>query len=117
MKLVSVIQSIFNLFNECMPLYDTKIDQVGSYISFQGMRTLDAHHRQLDFTIYVAGYSFSENASNALVTCDSFLEKIRANRVNPISLKSLMVSKDLRLVSIKDGLYVYELHFFIRIQV
>lgn len=116
MKLVSVIQSIFNLFNECMPLYDTKIDQVGSYISFQGMRTLDAHHRQLDFTIYVAGYSFSENASNALVTCDSFLEKIEANKINPVSLKSLIESKSLRLASIKDGLYVYAIEFSLRIE-
>lgn len=116
MKLVSVIQSIFNLFNECMPLYDTKIDQVGSYISFQNMKKIDTCHKELDFSILVAGRSFKNNVDNILVTCDSFLEKIRANRVNPISLKSLMVSKDLRLVSIKDGLYVYAIEFSLRIE-
>lgn len=117
MKLATVIQETFNLFHECIPLHDTKIEQMGNYISFQNMKKIDTCHKELDFSILVAGRSFKNNVDNILVTCDSFLEKIRANRVNPISLKSLMVSKDLRLVSIKDGLYVYELHFFIRIQV
>lgn len=116
MKIAAVISEIFSLFSECIPLHDTKIEQMGNYISFQNMKQIDACHKELDFSILVAGHSFRDNVDNILVTCDSFLEKIRANRVHPISLKSLMVPQDLRLVSIKDGLYVYELNFFVRIQ-
>lgn len=109
---------VFGLFPNIITTHTSNITQVGNYLRFDSFKEYKRDEVELEFSLFIAGYTF-QNKSNAILdSLDFYLNILQEKRVNSIERvkESLIVNENVRFVGGSEGLFVYKLSFAMRVR-
>lgn len=114
--LKEIFQRVSELFPKAKFYEGGAAVQNGLYIVFDSV-SFTSTQTSYAFKLLVAGNSLNKNSQSVLPQCDNLLKLIEQNRANCFeNLPSKLYAQGIQRVSVREGLYCYEIAFVLEVR-